>query len=105
MLLYRSTHRAHTQGRHRLHPIATALTVVALRRTRPETLVDFGALLVGAASPATRSCGLLGSPVTRCCSQPDVGGSERITPAPVLLLCQGGVRFERLEDDAGEESF
>jgi hypothetical protein len=28
-------------------PIATALTVVALRRTRPETLVDFGALLVG----------------------------------------------------------
>ena len=31
-------------------PIATALTVVALRRTRPETLVDFGALLVGAAA-------------------------------------------------------
>ena len=30
-------------------PIATALTVVALRRTRPGTLVDFGALLVGAA--------------------------------------------------------
>src|SRR5438874_6834995 len=71
-------------------PIATALTVVELRRTRPETLVDFGALLVGAASPATRSCGLLGSPVTRCCSQPDVGGSERISPAPVLLLICGG---------------
>jgi len=52
MLLYRSTHRAHTRGRHRLHPIATALTVVALRRTRPETLVDFGALLVGAAAVA-----------------------------------------------------
>jgi hypothetical protein len=33
-------------------PIATALTVVALRRTRPETLVDFGALLVGAAALA-----------------------------------------------------
>jgi hypothetical protein len=33
-------------------PIATALTVVALRRTRPETLVDFGALLVGAAAVA-----------------------------------------------------
>jgi hypothetical protein len=32
--------------------IATALTVVALRRTRPETLVDFGALLVGAAAVA-----------------------------------------------------
>ena len=33
-------------------PIATALTVVGLRRTRPETLVDFGALLVGAAAVA-----------------------------------------------------
>jgi hypothetical protein len=33
-------------------PIAAALTVVALRRTRPETLVDFGALLVGAAAVA-----------------------------------------------------
>jgi hypothetical protein len=33
-------------------PIATALTVVALRRTRPETLVDFGALLVGTAAVA-----------------------------------------------------
>jgi hypothetical protein len=33
-------------------PIATALTVVALRRTRPETLVDFGALLVWAAAVA-----------------------------------------------------
>jgi len=33
-------------------PISTALTVVALRRTRPETLVDFGALLVGAAAVA-----------------------------------------------------
>ena len=32
--------------------MATALTVVALRRTRPETIVDFGALLVGAAAVA-----------------------------------------------------
>lgn len=52
MLLYRSTHRAHSRGRHRLHPDRNALTVVALRRTRPETLVDFGALLVGAAAVA-----------------------------------------------------
>jgi hypothetical protein len=52
MLLYRSTHRAHTRGGIVFTPIATALTVVALRRTRPETLVDFGALLVGAAAVA-----------------------------------------------------
>jgi hypothetical protein len=52
MLLYRSTHRAHTRGRHRLHPDRNGSTVVALRRTRPETLVDFGALLVGTAAVA-----------------------------------------------------
>jgi hypothetical protein len=53
MLLYRSTHRAHTLGGGIVFtPIATAVTVVALRRTRPETLVDFGALLAGAAAVA-----------------------------------------------------
>jgi len=40
-------------------PIATALTVVALRRTRPETLVDFGALLVGSAPLAFYTVGLV----------------------------------------------
>jgi hypothetical protein len=35
--------------------------------------------------------------------------SEHIQPfetaAPALLLCQGGARFQRVEDDADEESF
>ena len=52
MLLYRSTHRAHTRGRHRLHPDPNGSDGCCLRRTRPETLVDFGALLVGAAAVA-----------------------------------------------------
>src|SRR5881394_4011618 len=33
--------------------------------------------------------------------QPDAQAS----PAPALLLCQGGARFHCVEDDAGEQSF
>src|SRR6478609_5829829 len=33
------------------------------------------------------------------------GRESRFSAAPVLLLCQGGARFECVEDGAGEESF
>jgi hypothetical protein len=54
-------------------PIATALTVVAFPRTRPETLVDFGALLVGAAAVAFYTLMFVwtvGLVLYECCSQP-----------------------------------
>ena len=53
MLLYQKYSSCSRSGKaSSFTPIATALTVVALRRTRPETLVGFGALLVGAAAVA-----------------------------------------------------
>src|SRR6266849_8094000 len=52
MLLYRSTHRAHTRGRHRLHPDRNGSDGCCSPTYRPETLVDFGAVPVGAAAVA-----------------------------------------------------
>ena len=52
MLLVQKYSSCSHSGRHRLHPDRNGSDGVALRRTRPETLVDFGALLVGAAAVA-----------------------------------------------------
>jgi hypothetical protein len=76
-------------------PIATALTVVALRRT-PETLVDFGALLVGAAAVAFYTLMFVwtvGLVLYEVLLSADAGGCERISPAPA---CSPPTAFLRL---------
>jgi hypothetical protein len=68
-------------------PIATALTVVALRRTRPETLVDFGALLVGAAAVAFYTLMFVwtvGLVLYEVLLSADAGGCGRISRGPAF---------------------